>query len=61
MSKYVPLKVLRETRRLVRILAGYTGEDMFQLVDRVVREEFERRGIPLPDVPETEDEASENE
>lgn len=43
---YVTLKVRDESRRMLRLIAAATGEQMVDAIDRVLREECERRGLP---------------
>lgn len=40
--KYVTIKVLEETRRLVRLIAAQTGEQMVQVLQRLCQAEWER-------------------
>lgn len=40
--KYVTIKVLQDTRRLVRLIAAQTGEQIVQVLQRLCAAEWER-------------------
>jgi len=40
--KYVTIKVLEETRRLLRLIAAQSGEQMLQVLHRLCVAEWER-------------------
>lgn len=39
---YVTIKLYVDTRRLLRLIAAQTGEQMVQVMDRLCREEWKR-------------------
>lgn len=39
---YVTVKLYEDTRRLLRLIAAQTGEQMVQVMQRLCREEWER-------------------
>lgn len=39
---YVTIKLYEDTRRLLRLIAAQSGEQMVQVMDRLCREEWER-------------------
>jgi hypothetical protein len=41
-ERYQTIKILRETHRLLKILAAKTGESMLDLIERLARAEEER-------------------
>lgn len=43
LMKYVTIKVLEDTRRLLRLIAAQTGEQMIQVLQRLCAAEWERR------------------
>jgi hypothetical protein len=52
MSTFVTVKLWRETRKLAKILAASLGESLVVLIDRLVRQEYLRKNMSLPDVEE---------
>jgi hypothetical protein len=40
--KYVTIKVLEETRTLLRLIAAQSGEQMVQVVQRLCKSEWDR-------------------
>ncbi len=42
MSDYVTIKLYADTRRLLRLIAAETGEQMVQVMDRLCQEELEK-------------------
>lgn len=44
MPDYVTIKLYADTRRMLRIIAAETGEQMVQVMDRLCREEIQKRG-----------------
>lgn len=46
--QYTHLRIWKSTARLLKILAAHSGEDMIALLDRLVRQEYDRLKIPLP-------------
>lgn len=40
------VRVWKGTHRLLRIVSAYTDETMIELIDRLIREEADRQGIP---------------
>lgn len=43
----ITIKILAETRRLAKILAAHTGETLYGLIDRLIREEVARKHIDI--------------
>lgn len=41
-TQYVTIKVLYETRRLLRLIAAMTGEQLIEVVNRLATEELKR-------------------
>jgi hypothetical protein len=45
---YTTMRVWKETTRLLKLVAAYTGESMIRLVHRLVVAEAERLHLPPP-------------
>lgn len=45
MSEYVTIKLYAETRRLLRLIAAQSGEQMVQVMQRLCADEWERVGV----------------
>lgn len=52
MKRFVTIKLWRSSHRLAKILAAALDESLVALIDRLVRQEFLRKNISLPDVEE---------
>ena len=48
MPDYVTIKLYADTRRLLRLIAAATGEQMVQVMDRLCQEEIAKRGLHTP-------------
>jgi hypothetical protein len=42
---YVTVRIWEDTRRLLRLLAADSGEQMVEVMDRLCREEIAKRGL----------------
>lgn len=58
---YVNARIWKGTRRLLRLLAADSGEQMVEILDRLCREEIKKRGLDVAaNVAEKQDTASES-
>ena len=48
-DSYTILRIWKHTARYLKVLAAMNGESMIALIDRLVREEYTRTHIALPD------------
>lgn len=50
-ERYQTIKILRETHRLLKVLAAKTGESMLDLIDRLAKQEEQRQDAQQHDKP----------